>query len=96
MKIGNSGIESLIQSGTGSVTGAGSETHPAAAPPGGGARSDSVTLSNGRNLVALARASLANTNTAKVRSIASQISTGQYLADSMQTSQAVVEGHLRA
>lgn len=93
MKIGNSAVESLIQGGAGSVTGIDPETQPSERPRSEAA--DSVRLSSGSNLIALTRASFSNTRIAKVRSIALQISAGQYHADSLQTSQAVVEGHLR-
>jgi hypothetical protein len=94
MKIANSAVESLIQRGAGSVTGIDPETQ-AAVSTRAAAASDSVKLSSGSNLIALTKASFSNAHTAKVRSIASQVSAGLYQTDSLQTSQAVVEGHLR-
>jgi hypothetical protein len=94
MKIGNSAAESLMQGGAGSVTGIDPETQPSASPRGAKAGSDSVKLSSGSNLIALTKASFSNAHAAKVQSIASRISAGLYQADSLQTSQAVVEGHL--
>ena len=96
MKIGNSGIERLTEGGAGSVSGVEPEAQAAASTSGGVARLDSVKLSSGSSLVALAKTSVSSTHTAKLRSIASQLGAGLYQADSRQTSQAVVQGHLRA
>ncbi len=95
MKIGNSAVESSIQGGAGAITGLDPETQAAASPRDPAGRSDSVKLSSGSNLIALAKSSFSNGHTAKVRSLALQISAGLYQTDSLQTSQAVVEGHLR-
>jgi hypothetical protein len=95
MKIGNSAVDSQIQGSAGSVTGVDLETQPSSSLHGGTAGSDSVRLSSGSNLIALTRASFSNVHVAKLRNIASQLSAGLYQADSLQTSQAVVEGHLR-
>jgi hypothetical protein len=95
MKIGNSAVESLIQVGAGSVTATDPDTQPTVSPRGATVESDSVKLSSGSNLIALTKASFSNAHTARVQSVASRISAGLYQADSFQTSQAVVEGHLR-
>ena len=95
MIIANSAVESLIERGAGSVTGIDPETAAFTATRAAATKSDSVKLSNGSNLIALTKASFSNAHTAKVRTIASQVSAGFYQIDSRQTSQAVVEGHLR-
>jgi hypothetical protein len=95
MKIGNSSIDSLIQGGTGSVNGVDSGGSSAASARAGGG-SDSVRLSNASNLVALAKATSTDSSAARVQSLSSLIQAGQYQADSFQTSQAVVDGHLQA
>jgi hypothetical protein len=94
MKIGNSAVESF-QGGAPSVTGTDLETQSTASPRGATVGSDSVKLSSGSNLIALTKASFSNAHIARVQSVASRISAGVYQADSWQTSQAVVEGHLR-
>jgi hypothetical protein len=95
MKIGNSRVDGLIQGSAGSVTGIDPETQPSSILSGADVGSDSVKLSSGSNLIALTRSSFSGTHTTKVRNIALQISAGLYQTDSLQTSQAMVEGHLR-
>jgi hypothetical protein len=95
MKIADSSVESVLQRGAGALTSVDPETPAAANARLAATGSDSVRLSSGSNLIALTRASFSNAQISKVRSIASQISAGVYQADSLQTSQAVVEGHLR-
>jgi hypothetical protein len=95
MQISKSGIEGPIRGGAGAFGGVDPESQLAASPLSGPTGSDSVKLSSGSHLVALARASFSDTHTAKVRDIASQLNAGLYRADSGQTSEAVVNGHLR-
>lgn len=94
MQISNSGVEGAIR-GAGSFSGIDLEAQPAASLLSGPPASDSVRLSSGSHLIALARSSFSDTHTAKVQAIALQIGAGRYQADSGQTSAAVVNGHLR-
>jgi hypothetical protein len=95
MKIANSAVETLSQRVAGSITGIDPEVQASLPTRALATASDSVRLSSGSNLIALTRASFSNAHIVKVRTIASQVSAGLYQTDSLQTSQAVVEGHLR-
>ncbi len=90
MRIGSSSVDQLGTSGTGAVGGANSDARSNAA---GGAKSDSVSLSNAASLIALAKSGAGNRQE-KVQNIGSQVRSGTYQADTAQVSRAVVQGHI--
>jgi anti-sigma28 factor (negative regulator of flagellin synthesis) len=94
MRIGNSSLDSLIGSGPGAVNGTGNES-PAVSRTSDGTGADSVRLSSASSLVGRAKASDAATDPAKLASLAAQLRSGQYQADTAQVSHAVVDGHLQ-
>jgi anti-sigma28 factor (negative regulator of flagellin synthesis) len=91
MQISNSNIDSLGNSGVGAVGGAASGYRTSAG--GVGNKSDSVSLSNAANLIALAKSSAASRQS-KLQSLSAQLKSGSYQADTDVVSQALVDGHI--
>jgi hypothetical protein len=91
MRIGNGGLESLGNGSVGSVGGAGSDSRTS--PSGSGTKSDSVSLSNAANLVALAKTGGASRQS-KLESLGAQVKSGSYDSDTGLVSRLVVEGHI--
>ena len=94
MRIGNSSLDNLIGGGPAAVNGAGTES-PAVTRTSDGSASDSVRLSSASTLIGLAKVGNTATNPAKLASLAAQLRSGQYQADTAQVSHAVVDDHLQ-
>jgi anti-sigma28 factor (negative regulator of flagellin synthesis) len=91
MRIGNSGLDGISNGGVGSVGGTGSGDRTSASSSG--TKSDSVSLSNAANLIALAKSGAASRQS-KIQSISEQVKSGNYSTDSDQVSRSLVEGHI--
>jgi anti-sigma28 factor (negative regulator of flagellin synthesis) len=93
MRIESSSIEN-VTNGASYVGDVGSNSRSANGS-GASGRSDTVSLSNATNLVALAKSSSAAVGQAKLESIGAQLRSGQYQSDTAQLSRSVVQSHIQ-
>jgi len=93
MRINNDGVQNLGDSSAStSVSGFGSGARQTTAAVQ--SSSDHVYLSNGSNLVSLAKSAVSSERQAKLSQLKEQVSSGQYDPDLSEVSHAIVQGVL--